>query len=74
MTALKEAQQAVTRGDEQDAVRVVGAATIIAGWPTLMSPAARALAVARLREMMRDHPSKAEILSAIVQHLESYSP
>jgi hypothetical protein len=72
MTALKQAEQAILNLDEQDALRVIHAASTIAAIPGLISSAARARAATRLREMMHAHPSKAEIFAAIVQHLESY--
>lgn len=66
------AERALTEGDKQDALRVIHAASTVAAIPGMISVDARALAAQRLREMMRAHPSQADIFAAIVTHLESY--
>lgn len=58
--------------DQQDALRIVAAATTIAAIPGMVSVAAREAAATRLREMAHQHPRSAATLAAIVQHLESY--
>ena len=63
----------ITLDDRDDALRVIEASTTIAAIPGLMSPVARDQAAPRLRELATAHPRSAEIFSAVVQHLESYS-
>ncbi len=58
--------------EERDALRIVHAASAVAALPGMVSSAARDLAARRLREMMHTHPSKSDVLAAIVVHLESY--
>ncbi len=62
----------ITLDDRDDALRVIEAAVTVAAIPGLMSPVALELAARRLRELATAHPRTAEILAAVVLHLESY--
>ncbi len=66
-------QHEISVRDNSDALRIVEVAVTLAAIPGMMSPAARELAATRLREMIHLHPSAAEVLAAIITHLESYS-
>jgi len=58
--------------DVLDSTRIVQVAVTIVALPSVVSAQARALARTRLRQLAYDHPGSAELLAAIVQHLESY--
>ncbi len=66
------AERALTDRDRQDALRLIETSLLVAALPGMISPEARELAASHLRQSMHSHPSKADILAAIVAHLESY--
>jgi len=70
MSAVADAQLLISSRDEQDAIRLVGAAVQVAAIPGIMSVRARDLAAVRIRNLAANHPRSAEIFAAIVQHLE----
>ena len=60
------------RHDESDAARIVSAAAVFAAMPGMVSGEARDMALSRLRDMADRHPRAAEVLHAMVRHIESY--
>lgn len=72
MNAVKQAEQRISEHDKQDALRLVETAVTLAALPGMASQAARELAVTRIRALMSNHPRSAEVLAAIVTHIESY--
>jgi len=69
---LSDAWEAASEQEQQDALRIVEAAVIMAALPGVATPLARDLASRRLREMTMNHPSAAELFAAVVTHIESY--
>jgi len=65
--------QSIAERDSADALRLIEAATFVAGMAGLASPQARELAGRRLRELACLHPRSAEVFASVVAHLESYS-
>lgn len=69
---IKRSQQRIINHDTQDALRIVQAAAVVAALPGIMSRSARDGAAAKLRLMAHDHPDRADVLLAIVNHLEEH--
>ena len=72
--AIKQLKHQPSDHDIVDALRIVEASVTLAAIPGMASPTARELAIVRLREMIAHHPRSADVLAAVVQHLESYGP
>lgn len=71
--AINKLQQRISDHDKHDAVRLVECAVTLVALPGLASPGARELAATRIRELMANHPGAAELLAAVVLHIESRS-
>lgn len=67
---IAESQQRLINHDASDTLRVIQAASVVAALPGIMSARARDDAASHLRAAANEYPLQAEILLAIVEHLE----